>query len=50
MQIPRDEVERIEEPTAGETEGRLSDSNHTRLLFSPTGPPLAKGAGYFSDH
>ena len=26
------------------------DSNATRLLFSPTGRPLAKGEGYFSDH
>lgn len=26
------------------------DSNYTRLLFSPTGRPLAKGTGYFSDH
>ncbi len=50
MEIPRDQVERIDERAAGETEGRLSDSNYTRLLFSPTGRPLAKGAGYFSDH
>ncbi len=27
-----------------------ASSNHTRLLFSPTGRPLGKGQGYFSDH
>jgi hypothetical protein len=28
----------------------LSDPNDTRLLFAPTGRPLRKGDGYFSDH
>ncbi len=27
-----------------------ADPNATRLLFAPTGRPLAKGDGYFSDH
>lgn len=29
---------------------RLSDPNDTRLLFAPTGRPLGKGSGYFSNH
>lgn len=28
----------------------LADPNDTRLLFAPTGRPLRKGDGYFSDH
>ncbi|HEY5908521.1 MAG TPA: hypothetical protein VIZ31_10780, partial [Vicinamibacteria bacterium] len=28
----------------------LSDPNDSRLLFAPTGRPLRKGDGYFSDH
>jgi hypothetical protein len=28
----------------------LFDSNDTRLFFAPTGRPLQKGQGYFSDH
>lgn len=50
MEIPRDKVDRIDTSGNGVTESRPSDSNYTRLLFSPTGRPLAKGAGYFSDH
>lgn len=50
MEIPRDQVERIDRNGNGNAELRPSDSNYTRLLFSPTGRPLAKGAGYFSDH
>jgi hypothetical protein len=38
------------EPTPSPAEIRPSDSNDTRLLFSPTGRPLKKGEGYFSDH
>jgi hypothetical protein len=29
---------------------RLSDPNESRLMFAPTGRPLGKGNGYFSDH
>jgi len=28
----------------------LSDPNDSRLMFAPTGRPLGKGNGYFSDH
>src|SRR5512143_3614518 len=28
----------------------LSDPNDTRLMFAPSGRPLRKGDGYFSDH
>jgi hypothetical protein len=47
MEIPRDKMDRHVD---GDAEARPSDSNYTRLLFSPTGRPLAKGTGYFSDH
>jgi len=30
--------------------GNLSDPNYSRLLFGPTGRPLSKGSGYFSDY
>ena len=49
MEIPRTSVDRIETGTAADAP-RRSDSNYTRLLFSPTGRPLGKGEGYFSDH
>ena len=29
---------------------RLTDPNESRLMFAPTGRPLGKGNGYFSDH
>lgn len=48
MEVARTSVDRIDR--AGENAPRLSDSNYTRLLFSSTGRPLAKGEGYFSDH
>ena len=32
------------------TKPELSDPNDTRLMFAPTGRPLRKGDGYFSDH
>ena len=33
-----------------EPAGRRSDPNYARLMFAPTGRPLKKGDGYFSDH
>jgi hypothetical protein len=30
--------------------GTFSDPNESRLMFAPTGRPLGKGNGYFSDH
>jgi len=48
LEIPRASLDRVERD--GENAPRPSDSNYTRLLFSPTGRPLKKGEGYFSDH
>ncbi len=48
LEVPRESVDRIERN--GVDAPRPSDSNYTRLLFSPTGRPLRKGEGYFSDH
>lgn len=50
MELPRESVDRIEQRSTPDAESRPSDSNYTRLLFSPTGRPLEKGTGYFSDH
>ncbi len=49
MDLPKDSVTGIDAGPAAEGP-RPSDSNYTRLLFSPTGRPLGKGEGYFSDH
>jgi hypothetical protein len=51
MEITPASVDHIDrEAAATESAPRPSDSNYTRLLFSPTGRPLGKGEGYFSDH
>lgn len=51
LEIPAAMVERIDRTGSGaEAPARPSDSNYTRLLFSPTGRPLGRGEGYFSDH
>ncbi len=50
MELPRASVEALAPAARQEFEPRPSDSNCTRLLFSPTGRPLGKGEGYFSDH
>ena len=50
MEIARASVERIDRGGREDASSRPSDSNYTRLLFSPTGRPLGKGEGYFSDH
>jgi hypothetical protein len=34
----------------GSIKPELSDPNDTRLMFAPSGRPLRKGDGYFSDH
>ena len=49
MDIPRSEITSMT-GDASDDGPRPSDSNYTRLLFSPTGRPLGKGEGYFSDH
>ncbi|MDZ7342038.1 MAG: hypothetical protein ONB27_11840 [candidate division KSB1 bacterium] len=51
MKIPRSEIISIK-PLEGKMEqGEFvrSDPNYSRLLFAPTGRPLRKGHGYFSD-
>ena len=50
MDLPRGSIESIESGDRADADVRPSDSNATRLLFAPTGRPLQKGAGYFSDH
>ena len=50
VDVPRSRVVALR--TAAESEGRLKplDPNYSRLMFSPTGRPLKKGDGYFSDY
>jgi hypothetical protein len=57
LRVARDEiVSRAPAPSAGVAVERsparadFSDPNDTRLMFAPTGRPLRKGGGYFSDH
>jgi hypothetical protein len=52
LRLSRDAISSIErgkqlEPPAAEAPG---DPNDTRLMFAPTGRPLGKGDGYFSNH
>jgi hypothetical protein len=37
-------------PVASAGDGAGDDPNYSRLLFAPTGRPLKKGDGYFSDY
>jgi hypothetical protein len=46
LEEPAEAATAATEPSA---EGR-EDPNHTRLMFAPTGRPLRRGEGYFSDH
>lgn len=51
VRIPRAAIASIR-PMRGSIEGgvfRRYDPNYSRLLFAPTGRPLRKGDGYFSD-
>lgn len=51
MTIPRSEIISIK-PLVGiisQGEFRRFDPNYSRLMFAPTGRPLQKGHGYFSD-
>ena len=52
LKLPREaigarEVRDAERPPAA---SRPGDPNESRLMFAPTGRPLGKGNGYFSDH
>ncbi len=50
IDLPRTSIESVKPRENAEASARPSGSNDTRLLFSPTGRPLPRGAGYFSDH
>lgn len=49
LRVPRTSVASVE-PCARPEPLERSDPNATRLLFTPTGRPLPRGGGYFSDH
>lgn len=52
LKLPREAIA-SRAPTAAGGELKLpplSDPNESRLMFAPTGRPLGKGNGYFSDH
>lgn len=53
LKLPREAIgaREVRDAKAGlTTSSRLSDPNDSRLMFAPTGRPLGKGNGYFSDH
>ena len=47
VRLPREAVESITPRSTGD---RSPDPNDSRLFFAPTGRPLRKGTGQFSDH
>jgi hypothetical protein len=53
LKLPREAIASRGTP-AGKSDtsspSRLTDPNDSRLMFAPTGRPLGKGNGYFSDH
>jgi hypothetical protein len=48
LEVPRSAVVSIR--ADGEARPARSDPNYSRLMFAPTGRPLRKGDGYFSDY
>jgi hypothetical protein len=51
LRLPRQAIASRGTPAVqGEEPRRLTDPNESRLMFAPTGRPLGKGNGYFSDH
>ena len=48
LQVPRSAI--VSMRTDGEAGAARSDPNYSRLMFAPTGRPLRKGDGYFSDY
>ena len=52
LKLPREAIASREarDPKARTAASPLSDPNDSRLMFAPTGRPLGKGNGYFSDH
>ena len=53
LKLPKQAIASRGTPTATSevrSTSPLSDPNESRLMFAPTGRPLGKGNGYFSDH
>jgi hypothetical protein len=52
LRLVRDAIATVSSERTASLDDRplLSDPNLTRLMFAPTGRPLGKGDGYFSDH
>jgi hypothetical protein len=53
LELPKQAIaSRSATPTTSEpaAPAPLTDPNESRLMFAPTGRPLGKGNGYFSDH
>ena len=50
VHIPRDTIASIGATAAPDGGFLRQDPHDSRLMFSPTGRPLPKGDGYFSDH
>jgi hypothetical protein len=52
LRLVRDAIASVTPGSDARGAGRpeLGDPNDTRLMFAPTGRPLARGNGYFSDH
>ena len=53
LKLPKQAIASRGTPTgtsAAPSPSRLTDPNESRLMFAPTGRPLGKGNGYFSDH
>jgi hypothetical protein len=55
LKLPREAIASRSETAAQATSDApqrspLTDPNESRLMFAPTGRPLGKGNGYFSDH
>jgi len=48
IEVPRSAIVSLR--TDGEAGPARSDPNYSRLMFAPTGRPLRKGDGYFSDY
>jgi len=53
LKLPKQAIASRETPTAKSelrSTSPVTDPNESRLMFAPTGRPLGKGNGYFSDH
>lgn len=50
LDIPRGTIAEMRRADEGRRVAERSDPNYSRLMFGPTGRPLRKGDGYFSDY